>query len=173
MQHIYNIHAKPIHSVKIPSRRREAAAGWDLPIRIDFALMLYICCISERNTFIAHFTFHIYSVFPSVRIVFAKPANPIGWTLQLKQDLRVPVHHSLKERLNDDAGVRLTQMVCTPVPLDSICLLATVWVALLEALLQTVSGLTNLSRKADIAHAFRLLLECAAAMISNPFASSS
>ena len=49
---------------------------------IDFACMLYICCISGRNTFIAHFTFHIYSVFPSVRIVFAKPSNPIGWTLQ-------------------------------------------------------------------------------------------
>ena len=54
----------------------------DLPICIGFAFMLCICCMSERNTFIVHFTFHIYSVFPSVQIVFAKPANPIGWTLQ-------------------------------------------------------------------------------------------
>ena len=49
---------------------------------IDFTFTLYICCISERNTFIAHFIFHIYSVFPSVRFLFAKPAKPIGWTFQ-------------------------------------------------------------------------------------------
>ena len=52
MQHIYNINAKFIRFTKIPSRRREAAAGWDLPICIDFAFMLYI-----------YVAFHIYCAF--------------------------------------------------------------------------------------------------------------
>ena len=55
MQHKYNIHATYVHFMKIPSRRREAAGGWDLPICTYVAFMLQLCCIFERTAFLLHF----------------------------------------------------------------------------------------------------------------------
>ena len=65
MQHIYNINAKSIHFTKIPSRRREAAAGWDLPICTYVASMLHFRaeCMFVAFPNYLHFAFVLYFIY--------------------------------------------------------------------------------------------------------------